>query len=264
LHHPDEDARRSDAARAPSASSGWEDAGADGRCRHTHAGGGGVAASGAAPAAMEPPRCIPRSSTTSPEGMQAASALPPSSLSTGHSPDGTVGTPAEHEWTILTPETVPSGWELVESWTRHKPYCKKPRVFRSAWLCPRLICSRVPWQTSIGPLANRDGGILTATRRRQLRTLGEGTLPAAGGGRKGTRTVCGSSGPERHAEPAAPHSIATAWVGSTRRLALSLGDWLATLNVPAESMGDEDEGRLLATPPAAHAPPEAPLFCLVG
>ncbi len=66
--------------------------------------------------------------------------------------------------------------------------------------------------------------------------------------------------PERHAEPAAPHSIATAWVGSTHRLALSLGDWLATLNVPAESMGDEDEGRLLATPPAAHAPPEAPLF----
>ena len=72
--------------------------------------------------------------------------------------------------------------------------------------------------------------------------------------------------PERRAEPQepAPHSIATACMGPTRRLALSLGDWLATLNVPAESMGDEDEGRLLATPPAAHAPPEAPLFCLVG
>jgi hypothetical protein len=76
--------------------------------------------------------------------------------------------------------------------------------------------------------------------------------------------------PELQTEPQEAHSIATAWMGSTRRLAVSLRDWIATA-IPVccrcEETLDGAELRrvvqsicLAPSGPATHTPQEAPHF----
>lgn len=194
------------------------------------------------PEQMSPRRAPRGSAQTPPLGTDAAPppASPPASPpSPGHAdaPDGTTWDPAEREWKILEPDpvVVPSGWLQVESRTRHKMFFYNKSTGESRWRLP-------------------DGLSPRHTRRQARSSPRRGLLDAD----------CAWI-PERRAEPQepAPHSIATACMGPTRRLALSLGDWLATLRVPAESMcwrRDENEGRELAAPSAAYAPPEAPIF----
>ena len=76
--------------------------------------------------------------------------------------------------------------------------------------------------------------------------------------------------PERQSEPQEAHSIATAWMGSTRRLAVSLRDWIATA-IPeccrCEETRDGAELRrvvqsicLAPSGPATHTPQGAAHF----
>ena len=76
--------------------------------------------------------------------------------------------------------------------------------------------------------------------------------------------------PERHTEPQEAHSLATAWMGSTRRLAISVRDWIATAIPEYCSCQETRDGAELRrvvqsmcpapSGPSTQIPPEASHF----